>query len=199
MQWVGNIYDQLAEELPPGFNSPNEVASVLADEPSSAKSARFAEAAPAAASTGSDTITFQATGSSGGKSTDVATQMASAQFDGQIEQVKMSIKRVRQAIKVSEAACRRKTEQKAELRNLLDQKTHLEKEKDKKILEHKLTKQMKDLSEISRMSRALRLKFSELKRTQMLIRTKMKGTKSALGQIDREGGTLLMCSSGTNG
>jgi len=45
---------------------------------------------------------------------------------------------------------------------------------------------MKDLSEINRMSRSLRTKFSELKHTQKLIKTKMAGTRSSLGQLDSD-------------
>jgi division protein CdvB (Snf7/Vps24/ESCRT-III family) len=46
---------------------------------------------------------------------------------------------------------------------------------------------MKDLSEINRMSRSLRTKFSELKHTQKLIKTKMSGTRNSLQQLDSDG------------
>jgi len=69
---------------------------------------------------------------------------------------------------------------------LQEQKEHLEKEKEKRILQAKLEKQMRDLTEINRMSRSLRQKFSELKHTQKLIKTKMSGTRSSLSQLDAD-------------
>merc|ERR1712072_1313609 len=118
----------------------------------------------------SDTITFK---DGGAVDAAVSGSEVSSEFDAQIEEVKRDIKRLKEGIKESEAAARRLREQKAQLRALFDKMQHLEKEKEKKILESKLNKQMKDLEEINRMSRALRTKFNELKRTQGLIKTKI--------------------------
>jgi len=170
-----------AIQLPPGFNSATDLATVLANEPDAA---RFAST-----SFGGDSITFKddapaaSEHKSGGEDeseTDVS------EFDSQIEAIVGDIKKVKEAVKESEECAKRVAEQQAELRGLVEQKEHLEKEKEKKILQSKLEKQMKDLSEINRMSRALRTKFSELKHTQKLIKTKMAGTRSSLGQIDAD-------------
>jgi len=87
-------------------------------------------------------------------------------------------------VKRSEECSHKLTELQAELRTLNEQLDNLQKEKEKQILQAKLDKQMKDLSEINRMSRALRKKFSELKRTQQLIKSKLTGTKSAMNQLE---------------
>jgi hypothetical protein len=174
-----------ATQLPPGYNSANELATVLANEPDAA---RFASA-----SFGGDTITFKDGGDdhhdaapadphSGGGDAESDT----AEFDAQIEQINHDLKKLKGAIKESEECSRRLTEQQAEVRSLQEQKEHLEKEKEKRILQAKLEKQMKDLAEINRMSRSLRAKFSELKHTQKLIKTKMSGTRSSLSQLDSD-------------
>jgi DNA repair exonuclease SbcCD ATPase subunit len=172
-----------AVKLPPGFNSAGDLATVLANEPDAA---RFASA-----SYGSDSITFKddapAASSGGAKSTgDDESDADVAEFDSQIEAIVGDIKKIKEAVKESEECAKRVAEQQAELRGLIEQKEHLEKEKEKKILQTKLEKQMKDLGEINRMSRALRTKFSELKHTQKLIKTKMAGTRSSLGQLDSD-------------
>jgi len=209
------VADQLQSNLPPGFSSASEVASVLASEPASASS--FGSSS----GSGSDSITFRddsnsaaGFGSSGGCSppdpcgasagpigggmpqpggidpyvrtriVDPAEAEANAEYDMQINQVKADMAKLREALKESEECARRAAEQKAELKNLEEQKERLEKEKEKKILEAKLQKQMEDLNEITRMSRSLRTKFNELKRTQKIIRTKMTGTKTSLNQLD---------------
>lgn len=178
----------LAEErmqLPPGFESPQELVNVLANEPEAAQNARFASAP-------SDVITFKDSGASSTGYTapnaapDAEREAAESEFDPQIEEITKNVNQIKTAIKESEECARRLTEQKAELRSLEEQKEHLEKEKEKKILEDKLTKQMKDLSEINRMSRSLRTKFQELKRTQELIKTRMSGTRSSLSQLDAD-------------
>jgi len=181
-------------ELPPGYNSANELATVLANEPDAARDARFAQVS---GGVGADTITFKDDDGGGGgggyRSEYNARRRAkdeedadTAEFDSQIEQIHQDLKKLREAIKESEECARRLTEQQAEVRSLNEQKEHLEKEKEKRILQNKLEKQMKDLSEINRMSRALRTKFSELKHTQKLIKTKMSGTRSSLNQLDQD-------------
>jgi len=115
-----------------------------------------------------------------------SSKVRKSEFEPQIQELTKNLKKIQQAIKESEECARRLTEQKAELRSLEEQKEHLEKEKEKKILEDKLTKQMKDLAEINRMSRSLRAKFADLKRTQELIQTRMSGTRSSLSQLDAD-------------
>jgi predicted nuclease with TOPRIM domain len=175
--------------LPPGYNSATELATVLANEPDAA---RFASA-----SFGSDTITFKDDGAGGGGGGgggggehhhggggEDEGDADVAEFDAQIEQIDQDVKKLKEAIKESEEYARRLSEQQAELRSLQEQRDHLEKEKEKRILQAKLEKQMRDLAEINRMSRSLRTKFSELKHTQKLIKTKMTGTRSSLSQLD---------------
>jgi len=167
--------------LPPGYNSVSELATVLANEPDAA---RFA------AVSGSDTISFKEGGSApkegGASAGGDESETDVAEFDAQIEQIKVDLKKLKEAIKESEECARRLAEQQAEVRSLQEQREHLEKEKEKRILQSKLERQMKDLSEINRMSRALRTKFSELKHTQKLIKTKMSGTRSSLQQLDAD-------------
>jgi len=174
-----------AIQLPPGFNSASDLATVLANEP---EAARFAQT-----SLGGDTITFKDEGDSHSShhhqqhsENNDESDADVAEFDSQIEALVGDIKKVKEAVKESEECAKRVAEQQAELRGLVEQKEHLEKEKEKKILQTKLEKQMKDLTEINRMSRSLRTKFSELKHTQKLIRTKMAGTRSSLGQLDSD-------------
>jgi len=173
-------------KLPPGYNSPNELATVLANEPDAA---RFASTTYG----GQDTITFRDDGANSGGATerrsasgDDETDADVAEFDSQIEQINQDLRKLREAIKESEECARRLSEQQAEVRSLQEQKEHLEKEKEKRILQAKLEKQMRDLTEINRMSRSLRQKFSELKHTQKLIKTKMSGTRSSLSQLDAD-------------
>jgi len=168
-----------ATELPSGFNSASDVAAVLANEPEAAKESRFAQVA----SSGSDTITFRDSGSSVTSSSDDDTD---SEYDAQIEQVENDMKKLKENIKESEEACNRLREQQSELRSLEEQKSHLEKEKEKRVLQAKLERQMKDLEEINKMSRALRNKFAELKRTQKVIKAKMTGTRSSLNSLDNE-------------
>jgi len=172
-----------AVKLPPGFNSATELATVLANEPDAA---RFA-----ATSFGGDSITFKDDAEPSSKHGHAAggedeSDADVAEFDSQIEALVGDIKKIKDTIKESEECAKRVAEQQAEMRGLIEQKEHLEKEKEKKILQTKLEKQMKDLSEINRMSRSLRTKFSELKHTQKLIKTKMAGTRSSLGQLDSD-------------
>jgi len=187
---------RVGSELPPGYNSANELATVLANEPDAARDARFAQVSGGGGVMGgADTITFKddGAGDSNWKSEYNSRRRAkdeedadTAEFDSQIEQINGDLRKLKEAIKESEECARRLTEQQAEVRSLNEQKEHLEKEKEKRILQNKLEKQMKDLSEINRMSRALRTKFSELKHTQKLIKTKMSGTRSSLNQLDAD-------------
>jgi len=173
-----------ATRLPPGFNSANELASVLANEPDAAREARFASTRQM---TGGDTVTFtDSDSSSGASSASSSDDPDTAEIDNQIDQIKNDMKKLKEAIKESEDCARRLAEQKAEVRSLQEQKEHLEKEKEKRKLQNKLEKQMKDMAEINRMSRALRTKFAELKHTQKLIKTKMTGTRSSLNQLDSD-------------
>lgn len=165
-----------ANELPPGFNSPTELATVLANEPESAKESRFAQVGDAG-----DSITFKDP-----SATSAGDDEADAEFDSQIAQVESDMKKLKENIKESEECARRLEEQNAELRSLGEQKSHLEKEKEKRNLQVKLEKQMRDLSEINRMSRSLRAKFAELKRTQKIIKSKMTGTRTSLQMLDTE-------------
>jgi len=218
------VADQLQSNLPPGFSSASEVASILASEPASASSfssgssgdsVTFRDDSAGSASAGSSfggcspPDPCGGAGGAGGaglsvglglgasnpqaggvdpyvrtKIVDPAEAEANAEYDMQINQVKADMAKLREALKESEECARRAAEQKAELKNLEEQKERLEKEKEKKILEAKLQKQMEDLNEITRMSRSLRTKFNELKRTQKIIRTKMTGTKTSLNQLD---------------
>lgn len=111
-----------------------------------------------------------------------------SEFEGQIEEIKKNIKAVRAAMKESEECARQLREQKVQERTLEEQLEHLEKQREKQILEAKLRKQMHDLQEINRMSRSLRAKFDELKRTQNMIKARMSGTRSSLNQLDNEPG-----------
>jgi len=190
--------------LPPGYESAEELANVLANEPASAS--RFAEAAAA------DTITFRESQAPGAVTVSDPAQQGgcgcqqaaaapqggcncpqedgvdddTSEFDAQIEQIEKDVKNLKLAIKETEECAKRLKEQEAELRALKEQKDHLEKEKEKKVLQAKLERQMRDLAEINRMSRSLRTKFNELKHTQKLIKTKMIGTRSSLNQLDSE-------------
>lgn len=164
-----------AAQLPPGFENANEVAQVLANEPEAAKESRFATA-----QSSSDSITFK--DSSSGSTDDEGD----AEYDSQIAQVEADMKKLSENIKESSECARRLQEQEAEMRSLEEQKQHLGKEKEKRSLQVKLEKQMRDLSEINRMSRSLRQKFAELKRTQKIIKTKMTGTRTSLQQLDQE-------------
>jgi DNA repair exonuclease SbcCD ATPase subunit len=146
---------------------------VLANEPPSASEARFASQMPSESS-GSSSASLSNDDDDDGE------------FDAQLEQIENDMKKLRENIRESEECARRLNEQQAELRSLEDQKAHIEKEKEKRILQIKLEKQMKDLAEINKMSRALRAKFSELKRTQNILKTKLTGTRSSLNQLDAE-------------
>lgn len=172
------------DDLPPGYASPTELATVLASEPEAASQARFQQTSGDVISFG-DKGTSSSTGATGGDAEE--GDESTSEFDAQIDNVKKEIGELKNAIKESEECARRLSEQKAQLRNLQDQMDHLEKEKERKILEEKLGKQMKDLSEINRMSRSLRQKYNELKHTQNLIRSRMSGTRSSLNQLESEG------------
>jgi DNA repair exonuclease SbcCD ATPase subunit len=152
------------------------VASVLNDD-TVGSNVRFAEA---------NSITFSGSGSAAPAAADAQLDEISGEFDGQIEDLKKKLRTATAELKETEKVARKLPEIKAQIRQLEEQKEHLEKEKEKAILEAKLQKQMKDLAEINRMSRSLRTKFSELKRTQQLIKTRMTGTRSSLNQLENE-------------
>jgi len=158
----------------------DDVAKVLADEPAAAQH-RFAEVRGA-----TDVITFRDDSSAKAASSASLSDSSSedSEYDGQIAQVEEDMKKLKEQIKESQECSHRLVEQQAELRALNEQMDNLEKEKQKQILQGKLDKQMRDLAEINRMSRALRNKFTELKRTQQLIKTKLTGTKSSLNQLE---------------
>jgi len=158
--------------------SADDAAKVLADEPAAASS-RFAET-----HNSGDMITFREGSSPSAGSGAFGADGEDSEFDGQIAQVEEDIKRLKLQIKETQQCAHRLPEQKAEYRALSEQRDNLQKEKEKQILQAKLDKQMKDLSEINRMSRALRSKFSELKHTQQMIKSKLSGTKSSLNQLD---------------
>jgi len=109
-----------------------------------------------------------------------------SEYDTQIEEVQQTISKLKGTIKESQECANRLAEQRAQYRSLQSQLDHLQREKEKKILEDKLQRQMRDLDEINHMSRSLRQKYNELKRTQQLIRTRMTGTKTSLSQLDEE-------------
>jgi len=176
-------------DLPPNFSSANDLASVLANEPAAAN-ARFAETAS------TDVITFRddsnSPGCSGGSCSQGEAPSSSnseeddGEFDSQIGQVEEDIKRLKEQIKDSEECARRLTEQKGELDSLVEQREHLQKEKEKTILQKKMDKQMRDLAEINKMSKYLRQKFGELKHTQQLIKSRLTGTRSSLKELDSD-------------
>jgi len=160
----------------PDFST-DDAQKILADEPAAASN-RFAEVR-------NDVITFrEGSASSSHAGAGVGADGEDSEFDGQIAQVEEDIKRLKAQIKETHECARRLPEQKAEYRALAEQRDNLQKEKEKHVLQEKLDKQMKDLSEINRMSRALRNKFTELKRTQHMIKSKLSGTKSTLNQLD---------------
>jgi len=159
-----------------------DVASVLEAEPEAAQH-RFSEVHSAG-----DVITFREDSSHAGAGSASASQSDGAsedsEFDGQIAQIEEQMKRSKEQIKESQTCSHKLSEQKAELRALHEQLDNLNKEKEKQILQGKMDKQMKDLQEINRMTRALRGKFTELKRTQQMIKSKLTGTKSSLNQLE---------------
>jgi len=77
-------------KLPPGYNSPTELATVLANEPDAA---RFAST-----TYGQDSITFRDDSAAGGPSErrhsgDDETDADVAEFDSQIEQINQDLKK----------------------------------------------------------------------------------------------------------
>jgi len=180
-------------DLPPNIGSVSELANVLANEPASA--ARFAETTNSA----TEVLSFKeeepapsAAPSSGSTSSGSGEGDDDSEFDTQISQIEEQIKRLKEQIKESEECSRRLSEQKAEIDSLREQKEHLNKEKEKAVLQRRLDKQMKDLAEINRMSRSLRQKFNELKHTQKLIKTKLSSTRTSLTNLDSDAEPVTM-------
>jgi DNA repair exonuclease SbcCD ATPase subunit len=173
-------------QLPPGFNSANDVANILANEPAAARFVATSESSCATAGTGcgeTDSVTFsdsvKTVSSLGGDD-------SSSEFDGQIEQIDSDMKKLEEEKKEAEECAKRAKELDAEIKGLKEQKDRLQREKDKASLQSKLEKQMKDLNEINEMSRSLRNKFNQLKRTQQVIKSRMTGTRATLNQLDSE-------------
>jgi len=131
-------------------------------------------------------VTFDDTSSLDTNALSALSNPLGGEFDGQIEEVQQTINKLKGSIKESQECANRLAEQRAQYRSLQSQLDHLQREKEKKILEDKLQRQMRDLDEINHMSRSLRQKYNELKRTQQLIRTRMTGTKTSLSQLDEE-------------
>jgi len=159
--------------------STSELSSLLSNEPIAA---RFAERP-----TESDFVSFSDGSSSSSPESGSSSSSnggEEGEFDAEISQVEEDIKKLKEQIKESEEYARRLTEQKAEMETLIQQKERLEKEKEKNILERKVRKQMKDLSEINKMSHGLRKKFMELKHTQDLIKHRLMGTKISLKELE---------------
>jgi len=145
--------------------------------------------APTSTPTGDEAVTFEdPTSATADPSSSSLSSLSNtgSEYDGQIEEVQQTLNKLKGSIKESEACAHRLTEQRAQYRSLQSQLDHLQREKEKKILEDKLSRQMRDLEEINHMSRSLRQKYNELKRTQQLIRTRMTGTRTSLSQLDEE-------------
>jgi len=181
------------ERLPSGYSQASQLTSILASEPSvsGSGSSNDGSSGTISFSSGSSSSSSSMSSGSSGKPHNPEIEEIHAEYDSQIDDIKKNMKKVRVAIKETEECARRLNEQKAQLRSMLEQKEHLEKEREKAILEAKLRKQMQDLAEINHMSRTLRSKFSELKRTQQLIKTRMQGTRSSLNQIESDPGIDL--------
>jgi chromosome segregation ATPase len=152
-----------------------DLGSLLEEEPAAA-SQSFVETKETR-----DSISFSDSGSASASDPVAAEE---SEFDGQIAQVEEDMKKVKEQIKESQECAHRLMEQNAEYRTLTENRDRLLKEKEKVILQSKLEKQMHDLAEINRMSRTLRTKFAELKRTQQMIKSRLTGTKASLNQLE---------------
>jgi len=107
-----------------------------------------------------------------------------SEFDGKIEQTTNQLKQLDNELKEAEECARRVTELRAQKRDLQENLDNWQKEKEKAILEQKLAQQMQDLNQVASMSRDLRGKYNELKRTQDLIRSRLTGTRTSLSQLE---------------
>lgn len=111
-----------------------------------------------------------------------------SEYDAKIEQVQAQLKALDAELKEAEEAARRVTELRAQKRDLQENLDNWQKEKEKAILEQKLAQQMQDLNQVASMSRDLRTKYNELKRTQDLIRSRLTGTRTSLSQLEGDQG-----------
>lgn len=154
---------------------------------------RFAESRATAttSTTAPDVITFRddaaASTSSSSSSSSSSSDGESSEYDSQLAQIDEEIKRAVEQVEESQACARKLGERETELRGLKERRENVEREKQKSILQNKLDKQLRDLSEITRMTQSLKSKFNDLKRTQKVIRAKLTGTQSSLNQLDSNG------------
>jgi len=187
-----------AQEEEMDLSMPDPLGALLNDEPEAARM-RFQVPGSTTTTTSAPTTTTLTTSSPGSSmgvtfednsldsnSASSSLNPLGSEFDPQIEEVQQTINKLKGSIKESQECANRLAEQRAQYRSLQSQLDHLQREKEKKILEDKLQRQMRDLDEINHMSRSLRQKYNELKRTQQLIRTRMTGTKTSLSQLDEE-------------
>lgn len=109
----------------------------------------------------------------------------------EIKKLQAKERELTRSIKEAKACARRLPEQKIEFQELNEELAHYQKEKEREQLATKIQAQVKDLKAVESMSRALRQKYQEMKRTKMLIRAQMSGTQGSLGNLDRENGKLF--------
>jgi len=157
------------ETMPEGFTNPISMEDLASNN--NANQMRFAEAHAQAGDI--------YTGNSASDPSD---------YDSKIEQVQAQLKQLDGELKEAEEAARRVTELRAQKRDLQENLDNWQKEKEKAILEQKLAQQMQDLNQVAGMSRDLRSKYNELKRTQNLIRSRLTGTRTSLSQLEGDNG-----------
>jgi len=109
-----------------------------------------------------------------------------SEYDAKIQDAQNKIKAIDGQLKEAQAYARRVTELQAQKRDLQENLDSYQKEKEKIILEGKLAQQMVDLNQVASMSRDLRGKYEELKRTQDLIRSRLTGTRTSLQELDND-------------
>jgi len=158
------------EDLPEGYTNPLDVADMGAAPALSSNSMRFAEQMPMADS-----------GFPSSSSNDDPSE-----YDAKIQDAQNKIKAIDVQLKEAQSYARRVTELQAQKRDLQENLDSFQKEKEKIILESKLAQQMVDLNQVAGMSRDLRSKYEELKRTQDLIRSRLTGTRTSLQELDND-------------
>jgi len=109
-----------------------------------------------------------------------------SEYDAKIQDAQNKIKSIDAQLKEAQSYARRVTELQAQKRDLQENLDSFQKEKEKIILESKLAQQMVDLNSVASMSRDLRSKYEELKRTQDLIRSRLTGTRTSLQELDND-------------
>jgi len=162
------------EDLPEGFTNPMDVADMGATDaaPSlDSNKMRFAQQIPLSM----PDMGFAATSSDD-----------PAEYDAKIQDAQNKIKSIDAQLKEAQSYARRVTELQAQKRDLQENLDSYQKEKEKIILESKLAQQMVDLNQVASMSRDLRSKYEELKRTQDLIRSRLTGTRTSLQELDND-------------